>query len=188
MNESRFTWPTEDPAHGRVLLRSFTHRDADMVMNLSTDPDADLGSVAAHSDRAQANQYIDRQHSLLTKGTGYSFCIANCDDDRALGLMVLWLTDISDGRVSVGYCVAPSARGHGVASQALIAVTNFAWTLPQVHRIEACIEPWNLASIRSAVVAGFESEGLLRSYTMVKDQRADMLMHAMLRPTTESAN
>jgi hypothetical protein len=78
---------------------------------------------------------------------GYSFCVADCVDDRALGTAGLWLADLAKGRATVGYTVAPSARGCGVAVAALRALTLFAWTLPELFRIELYVEPWNTASI-----------------------------------------
>lgn len=59
---------------------------------------------------------------------------------------------------------------------------GFAWTLPPVHRIEAYIEPWNVASIRTAERAGFTYEGLLRSHQEVGGQRVDMQLYAVVRP------
>lgn len=55
-----------------------------------------------------------------------------------------------------GYCIAPRYRGRGLASHALRALTAFEWTLPDVQRIELHIEPWNVASERTAQVAGYQ--------------------------------
>lgn len=186
VKDSVFRWPEQAPTHAHVRLRAFADRDADMAMDLATDAYVPtIGSLPAHATRPQALAYIERQRGRLTQGLGYSFCIADADDDRALGAIGLWLAGIDQGRVSVGYSVAPSARGLGVATQALLAVTDFAWTLPPVHRIEACIEPWNLASIRSAEAAGFTREGLLRSHQEIAGRRVDILMYAVIRPSHE---
>jgi len=54
-----------------------------------------------------------------------------------------------------GYSVTPGERGRGLASAALTALACFAWTIPELHRIELYIEPWNTGSVRTAERAGF---------------------------------
>ncbi|MGW0710727.1 GNAT family N-acetyltransferase [Streptomyces sp. NPDC002643] len=71
-----------------------------------------------------------------------------------------------------------------VASHALTALTRFAWSIPELHRIELYIEPWNMASLRTAELAGFEREGLLRSHQEIGGKRVDMLVYAEIRPAT----
>jgi RimJ/RimL family protein N-acetyltransferase len=64
------------------------------------------------------------------------------------------------------------------------------WTLPELHRIELHIEPWNTASAGAAMSAGFASEGLLRSYLEIDGLRRDLTSYAPIRglpPTRESA-
>ncbi|MBB2890428.1 GNAT family N-acetyltransferase [Flexivirga oryzae] len=55
------------------------------------------------------------------------------------------------------------------------------------YRLEARIEPWNLASIRTAEAAGFEREGLLRSHEEIGGRRVDLLMYSLLRPHSDGA-
>ncbi|WGM20725.1 GNAT family N-acetyltransferase [Paenarthrobacter sp. OM7] len=47
----------------------------------------------------------------MVDGTGYSFAIADSSSDQAVGQIGLWLKDLSQGRASIGYWVAPSHRG-----------------------------------------------------------------------------
>ncbi len=129
------------------------------------------GSLPFRATHREALDYIARQRGRLAEGKGFSFCVADRSDDTALGGIGLWLTAIEQGRTTGGYGVAPSARARRVATQALDALTAFACTLPPVHRIELYIEPWNLASIRTAETAGFAREGLLRSHQEIAGRR-----------------
>lgn len=176
------TMPTVAPTSGSVRLRVFEPRDIGMVRDLSTDPYVPLtGSLVANATAEQAIGWIERQHSRLATGAGYSFCIADIDDDRALGQAGLWLAAITQGRATAGYGVAPGARGRGVAAQALTALTTFAWTVPELHRVELYIEPWNVASARTAETAGYQHEGLLRSQQVIGGRRVDMMIYSALR-------
>jgi hypothetical protein len=73
-------WPALRPSFADVQLRAFDEHDADMVMDLSTDPYVPLtGSLQANANHEEALAYIERQHSRLATGDGYSFCIARPD-------------------------------------------------------------------------------------------------------------
>ena len=98
-----------------------------------------------------------------------------------MGQIGLWGWELVHGRTEAGYSVAPGARGSGYAATALRALADFAWTVPEVHRVELHIEPWNTASIRTAERAGFDREGLMRSYMEISGQRRDLLLYAAVR-------
>jgi ribosomal-protein-alanine N-acetyltransferase len=179
---SSLPWPTTRPAHGGVELREFRTEDVAMVRDLATDPYLPLiGTLPARADEAEARNYIHRQRGRLAEGVGFSFVIADADTDAALGGLGLWLRNHQQGRASVGYSVAPRARGRGAAGDALLAVTGFAWTFPELFRLEAFIEPDNRASVRTAEAAGYTCEGVLRSYMELGGTRRDMAVHARLR-------
>jgi ribosomal-protein-alanine N-acetyltransferase len=99
----------------------------------------------------------------------------------ALGTIGLWLANLADGRATAGYAVSPAHRGRGVASSALRALTTYAWTIPDLHRIELYIEPWNAGSIRVAESAAYRREGLLRSHQLIGGRPRDMLLFASVR-------
>lgn len=176
-------WPRVPPSSGAVVLRRFTDDDVPMVRDLSTDPYVPLiGSLTANATDAQARDWIRRQHDRWTEGTGFSFAVAEGRSGQAVGAIGLWLRELAQGRATAGYSIAPSSRGSGYAAEALRALTAFAWSLPTVHRVELYIEPWNNASIRTARLAGYQREGLLRSHQQIGGQRRSMLLFATLRP------
>ena len=175
-------WPATDPRHGNVRLRAFRDDDAGMAMELAKDEYVPtVGSLPAHATEEQALVWLDRQRYLHVRGSGYSFAIADAGTDQAVGQIGLWGWELEQGRTQAGYGVMPGARGHRHASEALRALLEFTWTIPEVHRVELYIEPWNTASIRTAEYARFMQEGLLRSYMEISGQRRDMLILSPLR-------
>lgn len=174
--------PSDAPSYGDVRLRAFEERDADMLMDLSTDRYVPvIRSLPRNASREDALADIERQINRLDTGAGYSFCVADKDTDEALGTASLHLEPIAEGRAAAGYSVAPRNRGRRIAGQALIALTRFAWSIPQLYRVELYIEPWNLASVRTAEFAGYEREGLLRSHQEIGGKRVDLLLYASIR-------
>lgn len=183
MTEQFPPWPTTPPTYGSVVLREFTDEDVHLAVELGCDPYIPLiGSLPAHPTARQALEWIHRQRSRFAEGVGLSFAIADVESDDAVGAIGLWLQDLSAGRATAGYSVAPAHRGRGIASDALNALTTFAWTIPALHRVELYIEPWNSSSIRVAETSGYQREGLLRSHQEIGGSRRDMLLYATIRP------
>ncbi|WP_309993524.1 GNAT family N-acetyltransferase [Paenarthrobacter nitroguajacolicus] len=102
--------------------------------------------VPASGSRQAALAFIERQHQRLVDGTGYSFAIADSSSDQAVGQIGLWLKNLSQGRASIGYWVAPIHRGKGAASSALGALAAWGLAQPGIHRLELYVEPWNEGS------------------------------------------
>ena len=183
MTEYLASWPPTPPTYGSVVLREFSDDDVHLAFELGDDPYIPLiGSLPALPTAQQALEWIYRQRGRFAEGKGLSFAIADAESDNAVGAIGLWLQNMSAGRATVGYSVAPAHRGRGIASSALKALTAFSWTIPTLHRIELYIEPWNSNSSRIAEASGFQREGLLRSHQEIGDTRRDMLLYATTQP------
>jgi RimJ/RimL family protein N-acetyltransferase len=181
------SWPTTPPTHGSVVLRAFRDEDAHLAVELGEDPYIPLiGSLPAHPTAQQALEWIHRQRGQLAERQRYSFAIADAESDNAVGAIGLGLRDLSAGRATAGYTVSPLHRGRGIATNALQALTAFAWTIPALYRVELYIEPWNASSIQVAEAAGYQREGLLRSHQEIGGARRDMLLYATTRPERQS--
>jgi [ribosomal protein S5]-alanine N-acetyltransferase len=85
-----------------------------------------------------------------------------------------------DGTAEVGYWVIPRGRGRGYASSAVALAARWGLGDGGLARIEALVEPENVASQRVLEHAGFEREGHLRSYLVFGDRRADVLIYSLL--------
>ncbi|MCQ1948711.1 GNAT family N-acetyltransferase [Arthrobacter sp. zg-Y859] len=176
------SWPSVDPQHGNVRLRAFRDEDVATVMEMSRDEYFPaIGTLAGNASAAQALEWVERQRNRYAEGAGFSFAVADAGTDRCVGQLGLWVRELEKGRAQAGYGITPSARGRRFAASALLAALEFAWTMPELHRVELYIEPWNTASIRTAEIAGFEQEGLLRSYMEISGQRRDLLIYGAVR-------
>jgi RimJ/RimL family protein N-acetyltransferase len=83
---------------------------------------------------------------------GY-YRIARRSDGRAVG-GIGFKGQPDDGGVEIGYGLAPSARGHGYAAEAVIALLTVA-TAHEVFRVIADTTLDNIASQRTLMRAGF---------------------------------
>ena len=101
---------------GLFRLRAFDDADVPLIQEASSDALIPLISTVPTTESvSEALDYVNRQHMRLTERSGYSFAIADRLTNAAIGQIGLWIKNIDDGRVSIGYWVAPSRRRHGVA-------------------------------------------------------------------------
>jgi RimJ/RimL family protein N-acetyltransferase len=168
---------------GPVVLRPFAPEDATMVMEASRDPYIpSITSLAPGATAADADTFIARQLERATGGHGYSLVIADADDPaRGVGSVGLWLRDIENGRATIGYWVVAPARGRGVARDALRGLVGFAFNDLAIPRLQLYIEPWNVASVRTAEGAGFGWEATLRGWERIGTEQHDADCYALLR-------
>jgi ribosomal-protein-alanine N-acetyltransferase len=85
-------------------------------------------------------------------------------------------------RLAVGWILAQPWWRQGFAAEATGALLEHCFTTLGTHRIEAHIEPDNVASLRLAGRLGFQHEGMMRDWLFVADQPRDMSLLALLRP------
>jgi RimJ/RimL family protein N-acetyltransferase len=162
-------------------LRPFALTDIEAVREASGDPHIPLITTVPDAfTEEEGRRFIERQWSRAAQGIGYSFAIADAGTDQAVGQIGLWLKDLGEGRASVGYWVVRSARGRGAAADALEVLARWALHDLRIPRLELHVEPWNLSSIRTAERAGFQREGLSRSWQEVGGTRKDMYLYARL--------
>jgi RimJ/RimL family protein N-acetyltransferase len=151
------------------------------VREASSDPHIPkITTVPPNYTDEEGRLFLQRQWDRAATSAGYSFVIAEAGEDRGIGAIALWLRNVDLGRASIGYWVAPSARGRNAAWHALCAVRDWTFATHQIPCLELYVEPWNTASIRTAEGAGFWREGLLRSWETVGGERRDMLMFSLL--------
>lgn len=165
---------------------SLSAADLELVQAASADELIPMNTGTATFSREAATRFVERQRRRAADRTGYPMVIVR-RDNTPLGSIGLWLKDIDEGRASLSYWVVRSARGHGVATHALSAMATWALEDLLIPRLQLYVEPWNRASMRTAEKAGFECEGLLRSWQKVGDRRRDMLMYARLATGTLAA-
>jgi len=163
------------------LLRAWELGDLPLVQEASNDDLIPLITTVPSAYTQEAGEaFVRRQWKKASSGGGYPFVIERVEDGRPVGNVGLWLKDLNEGRASLGYWVVASARGQRAGAAALRAVAAWALGDLQIPRLQLYVEPWNVASQRTAERVGFQREGLLRSWQRVGAERRDMIMYSML--------
>jgi ribosomal-protein-alanine N-acetyltransferase len=107
-------------------------------------------------------------------GDGDHYGVLRREDGRLVGLLWTWRTDWTARTTEVSIVVAPSARGYGVAAEALDALAIALLLEHGFQRIELRVTPGNTGARRVAEKAGFVYEGLQRNAGYVHGGRVDL--------------
>jgi RimJ/RimL family protein N-acetyltransferase len=89
--------------------------------------------------------------------------------------------DVERRSAEIGYWLGESFWGRGIATEALIVVTEYAFANFDLCRLYAHVFDWNGASARVLEKAGYVLEGRLRKSVTKDGQTIDQLMYALVR-------
>lgn len=81
----------------------------------------------------------------------------------------------------IGYWVAESYWGRGIATAALLVASRRAFAEFPLERLEARVFAWNPASMRVLEKAGYQMEGRMRRSVIKEGQVIDSVIYALLR-------
>jgi len=170
----------------RLVLRELDDRDAGALFEVFSDAEAmHYWSGPPMRELSEAVEMIARTRGFFAGREALRWGIARLEDDHVIGTHTLFHLDEQNRRGEVGYILDRRHWGHGYMREALAALIDYAFTALGLHRIEADIDPRNLASVRALEHFGFAREGLLRERWRVGEELSDSLLMGLLRPDWE---
>ena len=139
-----------------------THIDVDNLRRLASREPVDFGDVAVSAGALPPRHVAVRALTHLDAGTPALWCmpflIMPRSHDAILGGCTFKSAPI-EGRVEIGYGVAPSHRGRGVATAAVTRLLHLAAASGIVRQVIAHVLPGNFASAAVLSRLGFEMGG-----------------------------
>jgi len=110
------------------------------------------------------------------------FFAIEIEGEAAGGIGVSRLDDIYRHTGEIAYWLAKRHWNRGIVSQAVDAITRYAFTELDLARLQAGVLAWNVGSIRVLEKCGYVREGLQRRGAYKEGQFADLVLFARLRP------
>ena len=161
-------------------LRSWEWRDRDAIVRHANNRNVSI-NLRDHFPfpytHADARNWLETVVGLKPETT---FAIT-IDDEVIGGIGFTIQNDVGHRSAEIGYWLGEEFWGRGIATEALSAVTEHAFSTYDLCRIYAHVFEWNPASARVLEKAGYELEGRLRK-SVTKDGRTiDRLMYAIIR-------
>lgn len=174
----RIVEPTEIVA-GRYQLRPPSPRDVPDILAMAEDEHIRLWNPLSSAVK-DPHAWVERW-SDFNGGQSPLFFVYEVTEGRLLGNVSLHEIDFDNSAGELGYRVAPWARGQGVATTAVRAVTDWAFGFLGLTRLQLIHGVQNPASCRVAEKAGFLMEGTMRSsYRYGDGTLHDEHLHARL--------
>lgn len=131
--------------------------------------------------------FVDEAGDLGANDVEYRFAVCTETEARILGCIALRRQQNRPHIGEVGYWTAPWARRRGVARGAVDLVVAFAWdSESSFARLQAYVDPRNVASRGVMARAGFALEGTVRGLQISRTgDLQDMLLFGLLKPVDE---
>ncbi|HEY5820115.1 MAG TPA: GNAT family protein [Mesorhizobium sp.] len=132
-------------------------------------------------DRTAWRQRLGRYREDLAQGSAIAFFIFHNTLGDLLGGITLG--NIRHGVAQtghIGYWMGERHAGKGYMVESVRLVTDYAFSTLHLHRVEAACIPGNERSIRVLEKAGFQREGLLRSYLRINGIWQDHHLFALV--------
>ncbi|OJF12131.1 GNAT family N-acetyltransferase [Couchioplanes caeruleus] len=163
-----------------LFLRPWEDTDAAVFLSAYRDPEIQHWHTRRPASEGQVREWFEHYRQDWMRETGAHWAVAD-GAGEVLGRIALRGLNLDDGVAGCAYWVLPAARGVGVASRALTALSVWALGAAGFHRLELDHSTRNGASCRVAVKSGFVLEGTKRSDAVHADGRHDMHLHARIR-------
>lgn len=160
-----------------VRLRALGPDHLDDLLTAYNDPEIRhfLPALPVPFTRPHAETYLnDVVPAMFAAGGGF-WAVTDPGTGRLVGGIGLDRTVIERGQSELGYWTAPWARGRGVATAAVRALSDHAFR-HGLSRLELLTHWENSASQRVALAAGFTREGVRRGLIANRDGGRDELL------------
>ena len=155
-------------------MRPFREDDLAAALEMEKDPAATRW--VPELPAADGAEVVAFYEECRLDGSLLHLAIADRATDAYLGEAMLALSEHRVGELGCG--LVPAARGRGIATEVLVVLTD--WALSELGlglgRVQVFVAPENVAAYTLAKRAGFQQEGILRSYWEHEGGRLDVVV------------
>ena len=167
----------------RLILRPFVMEDAEaMYRNWASDPEVTkFLSWPTYQSVDTACEILDIWTKQYSDNTFYQWAIELKEIGEVIGSISVVNFDERVDMVEIGFCIGKAFWGHGIMTEAFLAVIDFLFGEVNVQRIEAGHDPNNPASGAVQRKCGLKYEGTLRRSIRSNQGITDKVVLAILK-------
>jgi RimJ/RimL family protein N-acetyltransferase len=167
----------------RARLREVRLDDAEALLDIYGHPEGVRYLGRPPQTLEQVQTRLRRMREDIDRGEAAFWVLTDPDADRALAYLGFFRWDAPHQTAELGYVLAPVRWGRGLMREVLPVLVRHGFEVLGLHRMEARIEPANVASIKLVERLGFKQEAALRDRTLHADgRRENLLLFGLLRP------
>jgi ribosomal-protein-alanine N-acetyltransferase len=153
----------------RLMLRPIARTDLPDLLAINGDPEVTrFLPYATWQTAADGEAWFARMQTLAAAGTSQQLVVQLRDDGRVIGTALLFRHDEASARAELGYVLGRAHWGQGLMREALHVLCDHAFGTLGLRRLEAEVNPANVASTRLLRTLGFSHEGCLRQRWVAK--------------------
>ncbi|KAJ7525733.1 hypothetical protein O6H91_17G063600 [Diphasiastrum complanatum] len=161
-----------DDIKSHVTLRDHEESDVEDFMQWAADDE-----ITKH---VSWETYKSKEEAISTIIKPHPWFKAICFDGTPIGSISLKPgSGVHCCRAQLGYVLAKKYWSKGITTQAVRLAVSAAFNDLKLERVEAFVEPINVASKRVLEKAGLECVGLERRYILVKGNLRDSLLFSI---------
>ncbi len=157
----------------KVSLRNLTSADTEHFYTWASDQE-----VTKWMTWDAYTSISDAEKFLIDVVEQHPWFKAICLDGVPVGSITLNKKD--EYRAELGYVLAKAHWGKGIATQSVKQALNLGFHDLNIQRIEALVDPHNLASERVLIKSGMQYEGLLKNYMLFKNLVCDRRVYSCI--------
>lgn len=165
-----------------VTIRPVRPSDAALLDRWRLEPSVREHQPLSDASTAQLLAELHRQRSddlYASRGEKFQWIVL-CDLQPA-GWITLVVVNWAHGLAEIGYALSTDYQRRGVMAQALELLLQDLFERTRLRRVEARCAVDNRASQRVLEQLGFQREGLLRGYFVLRSEPIDNYLYAILR-------
>ncbi len=171
----------------RLRLRPYLDSDTTALFALYSDPKVTrYWSHPAWTDPAQATLYLSLRKNE-PGSTVQAWAIADKQSNVLMGALTFFSISGPNARTEIGYSLMSHLHGQGFAFEALSTALQYGFDVLHLCRIEADVDPRNVASIKLLEKLHFKREGLLRQRWRVNGEVCDSALYGLLKEDYRAA-
>ncbi len=147
----------------RLLVRPVVQSDLNDLLEINGDPEVTrFLPYATWQSLDDGAAWLARMNDLAASGSGQQLVVVHVDLDTIIGTVLLFKFDEQSARLELGYALGRKYWRQGFMREALLSVCGHAYAGMAIRRIEAEVDPENVASNLLLLNIGFRLEGTLR--------------------------
>lgn len=164
----------------RLIMRQVTQADAPVVLAGYGNPDIYKHMGVSYHSLEEVQAQLEWYKTLFSTNAGlwWGFCLADTGQMIGNGGFHRW--DQKHHTTEVGYWLLPDFHRQGYGTEVLGKMTEYAYQVMNVHRVEAVVEMENTSSSRLLTSSGFTLEGIRRQCEWKNDAFIDLQIWSKL--------
>lgn len=173
--------PIDSITTPRLLLRGVDETDLDQLAAINGDPEVTRFLPYSNwQSPADAQAWLARTRAAEATGTARQLVAVARDSGTVIGTVLLFRFEEPSARIELGYVLGRNHWRSGLMREALDGVCSHLFAELAIRRVEAQVNPDNIASNRLLQSLGFVYEGTLRQRWVNQGAAVDTNFYGLL--------